>query len=170
MMRARLATLALCLLAGCSMTGNQTAALKGQNTPPPRSGTSDCFYARQAQSFVALDRSNLIVYAPNDANAFHVLVSPPTALRSAETLKFLPSDARICGYAGERLIVVSGPAREVLAVIDVSRVAPGSLAAMQASAAGENPPSARPQPGPGAEIEGIASQTAPEKLVSPGEN
>ena len=170
MMLARLATLALCLLAGCSMTGDQTAALKGQNTPPPRSGTGDCFYARQAQSFVALDRSNLIIYAPNEANAFHVLVSPPTALQSAETLKFLPADARICGYAGERLIVGSGPAREALAVIDVSRVAPGSLAALQASATEETPPSARPQAGPGPEIEGVARQEAPEKLASPLEN
>jgi hypothetical protein len=91
-------------------------------------------------------------------------------LRFAETLVFLPADARICGYAGERLIVGTGPAIETLSVIDVSRLAPGSLAALRASAAEETPLPARPQPGPGAEIEGAAGQGVSGKSARPLEN
>ncbi len=101
-----------------------------------------------------LDRSNLIVYAPGDAHAYHVRVSPPsTELRFAESLAFQPAAGRICGYAGERLIV--GPTRsaERLAIIDVARLGPESLQTLRGDG-GASLPAPRPLPGPGADIEG----------------
>jgi hypothetical protein len=154
----RVTALAVCLLAGCSATNDETASAKEPIPPPSATGTSACFYPRQVQNFVALDRSNLIVFAPNAANAYHVRITPPsTQLEFAEGLAFLPPSGRVCGYAGERLIVGIGPAAERVAVIDVSRLAPGGLEALQAGRTGATAPAARPQPGPGADIEGATS-------------
>ena len=166
MTRLPMTALAGCLLVGCSATGDRAAVVKVPIPPPSATGTSACFYARQAQSFRVLDWSNLIVYAPNDANAYHVRISPPVRSRFAESLAFLPADARICGYAGERVIVGIGPAAESHTVIDVSRLSPDSLAALRANSAGEAVPAAPPQPGPGAVVEGPASQEAAEKSAS----
>ena len=140
------------VLAGCAATGGQSAVKKAPIPPPSATGTTACFYVHQVQNFHVLDRSNLIVYAPNDASAYHVRVSPPsTELRFAESLAFLPADGRICGYAGERLIVGQGGASERLAILDVSRLSPDSLAALRADTTAPELPVAKP--GPGAEVE-----------------
>jgi hypothetical protein len=113
-----------------------------------------CFYPRQVLNFRVLDRSNLIVYAPNDRNAYHVQVSPPsTDLRFADSLAFIPSNERICGYAGERMIIGSSTAGPVAAIIAVSRLSPESLESLRADSAGAATPAVEPMPGPGAEIE-----------------
>ena len=144
--------LAGCLLAGCAATGGQPAVKKAPIPPPSATGTTACFYVRQVQNFRVLDRSNLIVYAPNDANAYHVRISPPsTELRFADSLAFLPVDGRICGYAGERLIVGGGRPSERLAILDVSRLSPDGLAALRADSTAPELPVAKP--GPGAEVE-----------------
>jgi hypothetical protein len=142
----RLMALAGCLLAGSSATG-----------------TAACFYPRDVQSFRVLDRSNLIVYALNGSDAYRVRINPPTGLESAESLTFLPPDARICGYAGERLIIGRGPVTEARAVIDVSRLAPDSLAALLTGNADESLPAASPKPGPGAEVEAPKAQEGTEE-------
>ena len=141
---------------------NDRAAMANAAIPPPSAnGPAACFYPRQVQNFRVLDRSNLIVYTPNDANAYQVRINPPSnALPFAESLAFLPANDRICGYAGERLIVGLGAAADRVAVIDVARLTPASLAILRASSAGETVPSAHPQPGPGADIEGAAPDQA----------
>ena len=159
MTSSRIPALAVCLLAGCSASNDQTAAPKDPIPPPSVTGTSACFYPRQVQNFVALDRSNLIIFAPNNANAFHVRITPPsTQLEIAEGLAFLPPSGRLCGYAGERLVVGIGPSAERVAVIDVSRLTPDSLAALRGRGTGATVPEVRPQPGPGADIEGTTGK------------
>lgn len=145
------------LLGGCTGAGSATGE-PGQTRrtipPPAETGTAGCFHAWQAQDFRVLDRSNLIVYAPNDRNAYHVQVSPPSMdLRNAESLAFVPPNDRICGYAGQRLIVGGAMAGQPLAVIAVSRLSPEGLASLRSGSSGAAPPAAEPQPGPGAEIE-----------------
>ncbi|MDH5255977.1 MAG: hypothetical protein OEW72_08700 [Gammaproteobacteria bacterium] len=139
--------------------------MPGGPVPAPSvTGTSACFYAREAQDFRVLDRSNVIVYAPNDANAYHLRISPPSPeLRDAESLAFLPAGGRICGYAGERLIIGPSGSAERLAIIDVARLSPGSLQLLRGESAGGASQAPRPQPGPGADIEGAATPPAPGK-------
>lgn len=144
--------LAACLLSGCAAREDQVRA--AQAPDPSVTGTSACFYAREVQDFRVLDRSNVIVYAPNDAHAYHLRISPPsTQLRFAESLAFLPPGGRICGYAGERLIVGHATSAERLAIIDVTRLGAGSLQTLRGDR-GASPAAPRPQPGPGADIEG----------------
>jgi hypothetical protein len=164
------ALLAACILAGCSAQDGQTTAAKVPVPAPSVTGKSACFYAREAQDFRVLDRSNVIVYAPNDANAYHLRISPPsTALRDAETLAFLPAGGRICGHAGERLIIGPSGSDGRLAIIDVARLSPGSLQMLRGGSDGGALPAPRTQPGPGADIEGEATPPAPARADSEGE-
>lgn len=158
MTRIRLMALAGCLLAGCSATNDQTAAANG---------TAACFYPRQVQSFRVLDRSHLIVYALNGSDAHLVRINPPADLELAESLTFLPPAARICGYAGERLIIGTGLAAESRAVVDVARMAPDSLAALRAGGSEEPLPVVPPRPGAGAEVEGETGQDGTDRAAEP---
>jgi hypothetical protein len=102
---------------------------------------------------VVLDRSNLIVYAPTKNNAYHVRISPPsTELRDANALSFGANETRICGYAGDR-VLIEGSRDRSYAVIDVARLSPEGLAALLELRAGAPKPVPVPQPGPGAEVE-----------------
>ncbi len=166
MMRVRIIALAGCLLAGCAATTDQAASLKVPIPPPSTTGTSACFYADQAQSFRLLDARNLIVYAPDERRAYHVRISPASPsrdLRFADRVAFEPANGRICGYAGERLVIGRGTGADRVSVVDVARLTPGSLAALQSGSEGEAVPAARPQPGPGPAIEGATGADAPGK-------
>lgn len=137
--------------AGCTAPASDPA---GRDTTPAPSlaGQPDCFFARDAQDFRALDRSSLLVFAPNRQNAFRVTVSPPSfGLRNAVGIAFA-GGSRICGQAGERLLLDGGGGSESLAVIDVRRLDPAALDATVGPPGGRRavPP---PQPGPGAAIE-----------------
>ncbi len=91
------------LLAGCATGG---ADSDSSQQAEAASGRSGCFYSGQVSNWTVLDRSNLIVYAPRESNAFQVMISPPSMeLRSASELAFDSRSSRICGRAGERLIV-----------------------------------------------------------------
>ncbi len=167
---------ASCLVAGCSgvdSAGNRQPPRAKVVIPSPSvTGVAACFSARLALDFRVLDRRNLIVYAPNDRNAYHVLVSPPSReLRDAEALAFIPSNGRICGYAGERLIIAGSNSGLPANIVAVSRLSPESLESLRADRVGEAPAVVAPMPGSGAAIEG-APGAAPDpatKADSPGE-
>jgi len=162
--------LASCILAGCAGRDGQARVDKASVSAPSLTGTAACFYPREVQDFRVLDRSNVILYSPNDANAYHLRVSPPsTELRFAESLAFLPAGGRICGYAGERLIVGPPTSAQRFAIIDVARLSPGSLQTLRGGSEDRAAPAARPRPGPGADVEGVSVPPAPGKSDSDGE-
>jgi len=169
MMAVRIITLAGCLLAGCLVAGcaattDQAASSKLPIPPPSATGTAACFFPGEVQSFRVLDRSNLIVYAPDEKRAYHVRIATPSSdLRFVESVAFAPPNARICGYAGERLVIGRGTGTQRVPVIDVSRLAPGSLAALQSGREGDTVPVARPRPGQGPVIERTTGPDAAEK-------
>lgn len=163
--------LTICALAGCAGAGGQARTERVAVPGPAVSGAQGCFYPRDVQDFRVLDRSSLIVYAPNDGNAYHVRLSPPSLdLRFAESLAFLPAGGRICGYAGERLIVGPPRSAEHLAIIDVVRLSPDSLQVLRSGAeGGAGTPTPRPRPGPGADVEGAAAAPVTENPDNEGE-
>ena len=94
-------------------------------------GAQACFYTRQASDFRALDRSNLIVYAPNRSWPYRVRISPPSNdLRSAETLAFSGRSNRICGHAGESVLIGRSGTGRQHSIIDVSRLDEDELQAL----------------------------------------
>lgn len=139
------------------------AACAGSGEPRPRPtvkagefGTPDCFLRRAASDFQVLDDRNVIVFAPGRADAYHVQVSLPlTDLRFADTLAFESRSSRICGYAGDELVVAStGSSLRRASVTGVYRLEPAALDGLLARF-GRGRPAAKPEPraGEGAEIE-----------------
>lgn len=165
--------LLVALVLGCAATDSQAPEQSRQKpaSVPALSGTSACFYPREVQNFRVIDRSTVVVFAPNENNAFVLRVSPPSVeLRGAEALAFQPERGRICGYAGERLLVSPGRSAERLAIIDVRQLAPDAVEALQsATKDGAGPAAPRPQPGPGAEVEGVEAGAEPKNVDGEGE-
>jgi hypothetical protein len=119
-------------------------------------GTPDCFLRRSAGDFRVLDERNLIVFAPGRADAYHVQVSMPLhGMPFANTLAFESRSSRLCGYAGDALLLpggAGGPDRA--SVIGVYRLDGPALEGLLARfGAGAAPPKPEPRPGAGADIE-----------------
>jgi len=119
-------------LGGCSASGPAGAsAAADRDAPAPLLGESGCFRAESVQDFRVLDRATLIVYAPNDASAYEVRVSPSSQLRWANALVFARARGDVCGRAGDRLLVGPPAAAERLAILDVRKLAPADLAELR---------------------------------------
>ena len=139
------------MIGGCAtQDGAEATADKADETIL---GTAACFYQRQVSDFRALDRSNLIVYAPTKSNAYQVIISPPSmSLRSADAIAFKSRSSRVCGYAGERVLLDGrGSGREfsIVSVYRLDEMAHDALLAQY----GIGKPDMEPEETTGAEIE-----------------
>ncbi len=140
-----------------------TAGQTGRETPSRPTvqagefGTADCFLRRTVQDFEVLDDRNLIVFAPGKSEAYHIQVSmPATELRFASVLAFESRSSRICGYAGDSLLIGdAGPGLRRLPVAGVYRLDEVALEGLQArfGRGAGRAGSQAPQPGGGATIE-----------------
>jgi hypothetical protein len=143
------------VVAGCAAAPDAERARR-PSVKPGEFGTPGCFLPRTVLDFTVLDDRNLVVFAPGRGDAYHVQVSPPSAsLRFAQRLAFRSNDSRLCGYAGDSLLVADAPGYDArLSVTGVYRLDERALAGLQARF-GKAPPAAAPapQPGPGAAIE-----------------
>jgi hypothetical protein len=139
---------------GCSATDATTRAPK-PSVKAGEFGAADCFYSRQAQDFKVLDDHNLIVFAPSRTSAYHVVISPPSSeLRFANAMGFESRNTRICGYAGDRLLLADGPGARPYAVMGVYRLDEAALQGLSTRfGVGEAPVQTEPQPADGADIE-----------------
>lgn len=116
-----LGLLGVILAGGCTVGTSREDSQRAAAREP--AGTSACFYRRQVSDFRVLDRSNLIVYAPSKSNAYQVQISPSsTELKFADAIAFSSRRNRICGYAGDRLIIGSGPSPREYSVSGVYRL------------------------------------------------
>jgi hypothetical protein len=119
-------------------------------------GAPDCFLRRSVQNFQVLDDRNLIIFAPGKADAYHVQVSPPVVeLRFANALAFESRNSRVCGYAGDEVLVGdSGREFSRISVMAVYRLDARALDGLQARfGQAPVPGKPEPQPGEGAELE-----------------
>lgn len=119
-------------------------------------GTPDCFLRRSAADFRVLDERNLVVFAPGRRDAYHVQVSMPLHdLRFANAVAFESRGSRVCGYAGDALLVQgSGGGPDRASVIGVYRLDGPALEGLLARfGAGPAQPKPEPRPGAGADIE-----------------
>jgi hypothetical protein len=140
------------LITGCAAGGDQKSA---DADAPARRGSAACFYASNVSNWTVLDRSALIVYAPNKSHAFRVQVSPGASdLRWADSLAFVSRSNRICGRAGDQIVMPTGTTKRSYSVIDVRRLDQASLEGLLATY-GKAGRSAEVEPGesPGAAIE-----------------
>lgn len=140
--------------AGCA-SGDQSQRLARPTVKPGEFGESGCFFARQAQDFIALDDRNLIVFAPTQSQAYHLQISPPAFdLRFANGLAFVSNKTQVCGYPGDDLVLAEGAGRRRYAITGVWRLEEGALQALRARfAPGEAPKPVEPAAPEGANIE-----------------
>jgi hypothetical protein len=112
-----------------------------------------CFYVRDVNNWEAVNRSQIIVYAPSRKKAYLLSIAPPTInARSSSTLGFRGRD-RICGRAGDRVLFGSGMDRGH-SIMDVRRLDEATLAAYEASIKKADEPEVVPaKESPGAEVE-----------------
>lgn len=113
--------LLLLAVTGCATRESADPAAEGADEK--LAGAPACFYRRQVSDFRPLDRSNLVVYAPTRSNAYHVQISPPsTSLRWADAIAFKSRSSRICGYAGERVLLDGSATAREFSVVSVHRL------------------------------------------------
>jgi len=119
-------------------------------------GAPGCFNIRDVQNFRAIDRSRLIVFAPNDARAFQVRITPPsTSLRNSTRIAFDSRSGRICGRAGES-IYFDAPGSMRYAVTDVRRLGRDSAALLGSGGDGPKAEDLEPETETAAEIEPLS--------------
>ena len=113
--------LALTLVA-CASTGES-----GGGAPTTASGnTTECFFARNIHDWKALDRKNLIVWETR-RKPFHLeLMRPCQSLRFANTIALSSRGSRICGYAGDA-VVVGGTVPDRCTISSVRALSENSL-------------------------------------------
>lgn len=85
--------------------GMRTDSSSPRRLPPI---TMECIYQRSIYDWKALDRYNLLVWAPSRNHPYHVeLDNACFELRWANTIAFYSRgfDDRICGFGGDKIIV-----------------------------------------------------------------
>lgn len=165
---------ALSVLTGCATAkpGDTTAASgKPQVARPVENGSAACFYARDVQDFRAISRGDLIVFAPNRKHAYQVRIAPPTSeLRFSDAVAFLSRSTRICGYAGEDLVIPGAGGPQRYAVLEVASLTPETVDRLlgretdPGTGAEVSAPGTKPTPKPGtagAELERDLEKPAP---------
>jgi hypothetical protein len=119
---------------------------------PGENGEPGCFYASQVRDFRAIGRSDLIVFAPNEKNAYQVRIAPPAmGLRFSDAVVFVSRNDRVCGYAGDDLVVDEAGGRQRYSIVEVARLSPGTVERLLGREA--EPPAPEVRPGAGAEVE-----------------
>ena len=84
---------------------------------------SSCFNTREIEDYMGLDRSNLIVYGRPSSRAYHIEISPPaTSIRGSDMISFVSWSGRICGFAGDDLLIPNSIYNERHSIISVKRL------------------------------------------------
>ena len=71
--------------------------------------TGQCIFFRTLYDWKPLNRYNLMVWAPSRRHPYHLQLERPCHnLRFAHTIGFTSNDGRLCGFAGDSVLVTSG--------------------------------------------------------------
>ena len=96
--------LAALMAAGATLTGCASTE-DGERARLPAS-TGECVFIRTLDSWRAIDRESLVIYAPSRNHPYKVdLLIPCQGLRFAETIAFTSRDNRLCDFRREAIIV-----------------------------------------------------------------
>ena len=90
------------IVVGCASDGE----LSGSKSMANSSKRPSCFNTSSINDYEVLDRGNLIVYGRPRKRAYHLQISPPNLdLGGSDMISFRSLTGRICGYAGDELII-----------------------------------------------------------------
>ena len=102
----------------------QETELSNKNTPRySMMEGSSCFNSRDIDDYRVLDRSNLIVYGRPSTKAYHIEISPPaSSIRGSDMISFISWSGRICGFAGDDLVIPNSIYNERHSIISVKQL------------------------------------------------
>ena len=102
----------------------QEAELSNKTTPRySMMEGSSCFNSRDIDDYRVLNRSNLIVYGRPSTKAYHIEISPPaTSISGSDMISFVSWSGRICGFAGDDLLIPNSIYNERHSIISVKRL------------------------------------------------
>ncbi len=146
--------------AGCASSDPDDLAKSRPSVRAGEFGTQDCFWNSPSLSHEVLDQRNLVVFASGRRDAYHVQVGlSSTGLRFSSQLGFVSSGSRICGYAGDALLVAGFGDTERLPINGVYRLDDTALAGLRGRF-GRAPPAEKtqPQPGPGPAVQTVLEE------------
>ena len=125
--RYRVLTVVACavLVSACTSTsaGNPMLATNSVSTEGLH---SDCFYIREVVDWEPLTTTNIVVYAPRSRPYLLTFAPAQPTLRSSINIAYRGANNRICGFAGDRILIGGGGGRDY-AVLDVRRLDAESL-------------------------------------------
>ena len=89
---------------------------------------ASCFNQRNINNYKILDRGNLIVYARPKSRAYHLQISPAALnVGGMDMISFQSWSGRICGYAGDELIVPNSLFQDRFSITSVTELNEASL-------------------------------------------
>ena len=90
------------IVVGCASDGE----LSGSKSIANSGKRPSCFNTSSINDYEVLDRGNLIVYGRPRKRAYHLQISPANLdLGGSDMISFRSWTGRICGYAGDELII-----------------------------------------------------------------
>ncbi|HJM09059.1 MAG: DUF6491 family protein [Gammaproteobacteria bacterium] len=90
------------LVIGCTTDDE----LSGKNSSLNTNKRASCFNTASINDYEVLDRGNLIVYGRPRKRAYHLQISPANLdLGGSDMISFRSWTGRVCGYAGDELII-----------------------------------------------------------------
>lgn len=102
----------------------------------PRASKNDCVFTRSIYDFKALDRNNLVIWAPSRSKAYLVELSMPLPeIKFANRLAFVDRnhDGMLCGYGMDRIVVADSSAafRTPTTILGMTRLDDAGIAQLE---------------------------------------
>jgi hypothetical protein len=101
-----------------------------------RASKNDCVFTRSIYDFKALDRNNLVIWAPSRSKAYLVQLSMPLPeIKFANRLAFVDRnhDGMLCGYGMDRIVVADSSAafRTPTTILGMTRLDDAGIAQLE---------------------------------------
>jgi hypothetical protein len=99
-----------------------------------RAGKNECVFTRSIYDFKALDRNNLVIWAPSRSKAYLVELSMPLPeLKFAHRLALVDRnhDGRLCGFGMDRIVVADSSFAQPATIMGMSRLDDAGLAQLE---------------------------------------
>ncbi len=114
----KLTTLLILLIAINACTSESETRSDGSYRSTPKK--TGCFNTMDIRDYRILDRGNLIVYGRPKSRSYHLKVSPPNLHDGGmDRISFQSFTGRVCGFAGDELIVPDNMFPERFSIISV---------------------------------------------------
>lgn len=99
-----------------------------------RAGKNECVFTRSIYDFKALDRNNLVIWAPSHSKAYLVELSMPLPeLKFASRLALVDRnhDGMLCGYGMDRIVVADSSFAQPSTILGMTRLDAAGLAQLE---------------------------------------